>query len=52
LKHRVTAYDACYIAAASQLKLPLITADEKLAKQAAKGPYDIQWLGDVELAAK
>lgn len=52
LKHRVTAYDACYIAAASQLKLPLITADEKLAKQVAKGPCDIQWLGDVELAAK
>ena len=33
LKHRVTAYDACYIAAAAQLRLPLITADEKLARQ-------------------
>lgn len=52
LKHRVTAYDACYLAAASQLRLPLITADEKLAKQIAKGPYDIHWLGDVEVAAK
>jgi predicted nucleic acid-binding protein len=49
LKHRVTAYDACYMAAASQLKLPLITADEKLAREVAKGPCDVQWLGDLRL---
>ena len=47
LKHRVTAYDACYIAAAVQLGLPLITADEKLAWQMTKGSFDVQWLGDV-----
>lgn len=47
LKHRVTAYDACYIAAAAQLRFPLITADEKLVGQVAKGPYEVQWLGDV-----
>lgn len=51
LKHRVTAYDACYIAAASQLRLPLITADEKLVAQVAKGSYEVQWLGDVRLAS-
>ena len=48
LKHRTTAYDACYVAAASQLRLPLITADEKLAAQLAKGSYEVQWLGDVK----
>lgn len=51
LKHRVTAYDACYIAAASQLRLPLITADEKLVAQVAKGSYEVQWLGDVRPAS-
>ncbi|MHB1585628.1 MAG: type II toxin-antitoxin system VapC family toxin [Acidiferrobacteraceae bacterium] len=47
MKHRITAYDACYIAAASQLRLPLITADQKLVRQVAKGSYEVQWLGDV-----
>ena len=28
LKHQLTAYDACYIAAAHQLRLPLITAGD------------------------
>ncbi|OGW59006.1 MAG: hypothetical protein A2V83_05845 [Nitrospirae bacterium RBG_16_64_22] len=51
LKHRVTAYDACYIAAAVQLGLPLITADEKLAGQMTKGSFDVQWLGDVRPAS-
>jgi predicted nucleic acid-binding protein len=51
LKHRVTAYDACYIAAASQLQLPLITADEKLARQMEKGPHDVRWWGDVRFAS-
>jgi predicted nucleic acid-binding protein len=49
LKHRVTAYDACYIAAAAQPRLPLITADERLVKQVAKGKYDVQWLGELNL---
>lgn len=47
LKHRITAYDACYVAAASQLRLPLITADEKLVGQVAKGSFEVQWLGEV-----
>ena len=51
LKHRITAYDACYIAAAAQLRLPLITADEKLVGQVAKGSYEVQWLGDVKLVS-
>lgn len=52
LRHRITAYDACYLAAAVQLRLPLITADEKLARQVAKGSYDVQWLGDLGLVPK
>jgi predicted nucleic acid-binding protein len=48
LAHRITAYDACYLAAAAQLELPLITADEKLARTVAKASFDVQWLGDVE----
>ncbi len=47
LRYKITAYDACYIAAAVQLKLPLITADEKLATKVAKGSCDVQWLGEV-----
>lgn len=52
LKHKVTAYDACYIAAAAKLGLPLITADEKLVKQVEKGRYDIQWLGGLTPASR
>ncbi len=51
LKHRVTAYDAYYIAAASQLRLPLITADEKLARQVQKSQHNVQWLGDMKLVS-
>jgi predicted nucleic acid-binding protein len=52
LRHKITAYDACYIAAATQLKLPLITADEKLAKNVENDSYDVRWLGDIEVAPK
>ncbi len=52
LKHRITVYDACYVAASKQTRLPLITADEKLVMKLAKGSYDIQWLGDIEVALK
>lgn len=48
LQYKISCYDACYVAAASQLKLPLITADEKLVRQVAKGPCEILWLGDVD----
>jgi len=52
LEQRITAYDACYVAAAAQLRFPLITADEKLATKLTKGSYEIQWLGDIEVALK
>lgn len=50
LKHKITAYDACYIAAAAQLEIPMITADEKLARHVAKAPHDVRWLGDAKPA--
>jgi predicted nucleic acid-binding protein len=52
LRHKITAYDACYIAAATQLKLPLITADEKLAAKVENASYDVRWLGDIEVVPK
>jgi predicted nucleic acid-binding protein len=52
LQHKITSYDACYVAAAAQLKLPLITADEKLARQIAKGPCEVLWLGDVRVESE
>lgn len=51
LQHKITTYNACYLAAAMQLKLPLITADEKLARCVAKSPHDVRWLGDAKLFA-
>lgn len=50
LKYKITTYDACYLAAASQLQLPLITADEKLIRQVEGSVCDIKWLGDVQIA--
>lgn len=47
LDHKATAYDACYIVAATKLQVPLITADERLVKQVKKGKYDIRWLGEL-----
>ncbi len=52
LKHQITAYDACYLAAAAQLQLPLLTADEKLATKVAKGSYQVRWLGDMKSMPK
>ena len=52
LRYRITAYDACYVAASKQTRFPLITADEKLVMKLAKGSYDVQWLGDIELTTK
>lgn len=46
LKHRITAYDACYVAAAAQLRFPLLTADKKLVSQVSQD-FDVRWLGDM-----
>ncbi len=44
-EENISAYDACYVALAQREKIPLVTADEKLARALAKSKYDAQWLG-------
>ena len=46
MAHEVTVYDACYVALAHRLGLPLITADEALRRKLEGTPYDVRWLGD------
>ena len=49
LRLKITAYDACYVAAAASLDAPLVTADERLVEKCRRGPADVLWLGDVGL---
>jgi predicted nucleic acid-binding protein len=46
LLHQITAYDAAYVALAQQLSLPLVTADEALARRLEETDLDVRWLGD------
>jgi predicted nucleic acid-binding protein len=41
----VTAYDACYVALAQRLGIPLVTADQKLHAKLAGTPLEPVWLG-------
>jgi predicted nucleic acid-binding protein len=41
---RISGYDACYVALAQQLDIPLITADEKLVNALSNRPYPVQLL--------
>lgn len=41
----VTAYDACYVALAQRLGIPLVTADQKLQAKLAGTPLAPVWLG-------
>ncbi len=45
VEHAITAYDACYVALAERLGMPLVTADEKLARALADSDFDARWLG-------
>jgi len=49
IAHRINGYDACYVALAHQLKAPLITTDEKLARAMANTSYDVQSLATFEI---
>lgn len=42
----ITAYDASYVALSRKLDLPLVTADEPLARRLMGGEFDVRWLGN------
>jgi len=44
VSHGITAYDACYVALAERLSLPLVTADKRLARRLADSSLDVHWL--------
>lgn len=46
LAHKISAYDAAYVALAKMLQMPLITADRKLVQALAHTGYRVLWLGD------
>ena len=47
IEFEITAYDACYVALARRLGVPLVTADERLVRRFAKKRVAVRWLGDV-----
>lgn len=49
IEFKVTAYDACYVALAEGLGVPLVTADERLVRSFAGESVEVLWLGDVPL---
>ncbi len=49
LAYEITAYDACYVALAARLAIPLVTADEALVRKFASAAYDVRWLGSLAL---
>ena len=51
LKHQITGYDACYVVLAGRLKVPLITADERLVNAVSGSSYDLRLLGQIGLNA-
>jgi predicted nucleic acid-binding protein len=44
--HGITAYDAVYVALSRRFSLPLVTADETLARRLAKSEFDVRFLAD------
>jgi predicted nucleic acid-binding protein len=45
LTYNLSAYDACYVALAQRLQVPLVTADEAMVRKLAGAPVDVRWLG-------
>ena len=44
IAHRISAYDACYLALAQRLEIELVTADQKLVQTLAGTPYRVRSL--------
>jgi predicted nucleic acid-binding protein len=44
--HRISAYDAAYVALGVRLGLPVVTADEALVRRLAGSGLDMRWLGE------
>jgi predicted nucleic acid-binding protein len=49
LEYGISAYDAVYVALASEEGLPLVTADARLVRALAGSPHAVLHLDDVEL---
>ncbi len=49
LDHRISGYDAIYVAVAAQIGAPLITADEKLVRAMQKTSYSVKSLAAFEI---
>ena len=49
LKHRISGYDACYVALADRVKAPLITANEKLIRSLAGKKYAVHSLDTFDI---
>ena len=47
--HGIAAYDACYVALAQRVRVPLVTADERLVRALSSAGGLVQWLGDLPL---
>jgi predicted nucleic acid-binding protein len=47
VRYDLSAYDACYVALAERLQLPLVTADEALIRKLTGSPHDVRWLGNL-----
>jgi predicted nucleic acid-binding protein len=45
LAHGISAYDACYVALAQRLGIPLITADQRLVNKLTGTAHAVIWLG-------
>jgi predicted nucleic acid-binding protein len=46
MTHKISGYDAMYVALAETIGAPLITADRKLLNSLAQSKHEIVWLGD------
>lgn len=51
VRYEITAYDACYVAVAQGEQVPLVTADERLAKRFAGTAHRVERLGSFAIPA-